>query len=301
MIEPFMWPRGLWEAIPGGGVNHLRSLLASRGLVPYGQLYFAAANHSVGLHNHGTCLDGSFHFVLAGEKEAVIYPPSEQNYLYIRPYNGNSLLGAMDPLDPQTRAQFPALGNAQAYHATLRPGDVLYMPDRCYHYFRYTQSSFAVNWSFNRHALASVSALSIQYALGFLTPSFLRSLDQPILDLKDWVAYQRALVPGHWGVGFTLDALVCAVRGISLLSISWWVFFACASLSFFEFAPFFVAALPLPFSAFPSLPVFSFLLSNIAKRLILKGKVYSLVLHFPCWTYLSRLSSHYHQRSSYNY
>lgn len=224
LLESLLWPPELWESEAVAPFLWLSRWMAKWGLRSPALLYFAGAEHRVGLHDHGNNLEGSFHLVLAGEKDVVIFPPSERALLYIRPIDGNTAMGPSSPLDAETRRRFPALARAsRGHHATLAAGDVLYMPDGCLHWFRYRRASFALNWPFSRSAAAAAAALLHEQIFGALTPAYLRSShDEAIVGLKDWVAFEKAAAPlGHWGVSLTLDAVVGALRVLSLLSTSW--------------------------------------------------------------------------------
>ena len=131
-------------------------------------------------------------------QEAIILTAEDMPAAYTRPYDRNSLLGSRSPLDDDTRAQFPALRFARTYHAILKAGDILRMPDRCFHSFRYRTAALSVNWIYKgfRHPLGARAVQLMELFTKDSMSDFLRiNSGGPeggqISDFKDFIAVSR--------------------------------------------------------------------------------------------------------------
>jgi hypothetical protein len=76
--------------------------------------------------------------------QVTIYAVADFHRVYSRPWASNAAMGPADPTQPEVWRRFPMLRSAQAWVATLGPGDVLRMPDRCFHRFHYLEPT--VRW-----------------------------------------------------------------------------------------------------------------------------------------------------------
>lgn len=105
-------------------------------------LFFGGENSKVFMH-HDIDLADILHFHFEGQKQCVIFPPSETKNLYKVPY---SLISREDiDFDNPDYEKFPALKNAQGYIAHLSHGDTLYMPEGYWHYMKYITPGFSMS------------------------------------------------------------------------------------------------------------------------------------------------------------
>jgi hypothetical protein len=90
--------------------------------------------------------------VVGGEKELLVFPPSQTRRLY--PHS--ALEGAISPqnsqvdLDHLDGARFPRVKDARYWRVTLRRDETLYLPSRVWHFVRSRGESVAVNVWFER-------------------------------------------------------------------------------------------------------------------------------------------------------
>lgn len=77
-----------------------------------------------------------------GDKEFVVYPPSDAQYLYPNPEVRNKSL-ISDPLQLDLE-RFPLQAHATLYRAVLHPGDMVFVPSRWWHTARALSSSISV-------------------------------------------------------------------------------------------------------------------------------------------------------------
>ncbi|CAH8533595.1 unnamed protein product [Schistosoma turkestanicum] len=86
---------------------------------------------------------------IQGFKYVCLYPASETNCLYA--YNENIMLNNTSriDLDNVDLKKFPKFQNAHGYYGLLSPGEMLYIPPRCWHYVRSLSASFSVNFWWN--------------------------------------------------------------------------------------------------------------------------------------------------------
>lgn len=105
-------------------------------------LFFGGENSKVFMHfdiDYSNILHFNFH----GEKQCVIFPPSETPYLYKVPH---SLISREDiDFDQPDFEKFPALKQAQGYICNLKHGEMLYMPEGYWHYMKYLTPSFSMS------------------------------------------------------------------------------------------------------------------------------------------------------------
>lgn len=77
-----------------------------------------------------------------GDKEFILFPPSDSQYMYPSPIQPNHSLVA-DPLKPDL-AEFPLAAKATCYRTILRPGDMVFVPCRWWHTARALSMSISV-------------------------------------------------------------------------------------------------------------------------------------------------------------
>lgn len=84
-----------------------------------------------------------FHFHFEGEKECILFPQSQNRFLYRVPH---SIITheSIDFMNPDYE-KWPALKNAKGYRSTLRHGEVLFMPEGYWHYMKYRTPGFSMS------------------------------------------------------------------------------------------------------------------------------------------------------------
>ncbi|KAH8862552.1 Lysine-specific demethylase 8 [Schistosoma japonicum] len=83
-----------------------------------------------------------------GFKYVILYPASQTDYLYA--YHEDMLCNTSRiDLDNVDFNEFPEFSKAHGFHGILSPGEMLYIPPRCWHYVRSLSASFSVNFWWN--------------------------------------------------------------------------------------------------------------------------------------------------------
>ena len=105
-------------------------------------LFFGGEDSFTFMH-YDIDLANILHFHFQGEKECILYAPSETKHLYKVPH---ALISheSIDFWDPDLE-QWPALKQARGYRARLNHGEVLYMPEGYWHYMRYITPGFSMS------------------------------------------------------------------------------------------------------------------------------------------------------------
>lgn len=89
------------------------------------------------------------HTQFGGRKRVLLFPHSEKDKLYRKPFEVLSLAdftGYYDPEKPRIDYEkFPALRYARGYDVILEPGDTLFMPGGYWHHMEYLDSGFAMS------------------------------------------------------------------------------------------------------------------------------------------------------------
>lgn len=101
--------------------------------------------------------------VVRGEKEFLLFAPSEGRNLYRRPLLSSAPHVARVDLAAPDVASFPRLRRARGWRAHLRRGDLLYIPPRYWHWARAVQETLSVNHWFSRPVTRALLAGSNLY------------------------------------------------------------------------------------------------------------------------------------------
>ena len=77
----------------------------------------------------------NFHFLVSGEKEVFVAAPDQSEALYCGggPRYLTRFVGVVDPMRPVDLERFPKYAECRGLRATLRAGDVLYLPAFWWH------------------------------------------------------------------------------------------------------------------------------------------------------------------------
>ncbi|WP_010177780.1 cupin-like domain-containing protein [Aquimarina agarilytica] len=105
-------------------------------------LFFGGENSKVFMH-YDIDYANILHFHFDGEKECILFPPSETKYLYKLP---NALIAyhEIDFENPDFE-KFPALLKAKGMVANIKHGDMLYMPEGYWHQMTYKTPGFSMS------------------------------------------------------------------------------------------------------------------------------------------------------------
>ena len=105
-------------------------------------LFFGGKDSHTFMH-YDIDLANIFHFHFEGKKECILFPQTENKYLYKVPH---SLITheEIDFSNPDYK-KWPALKEASGYKTQLNHGDVLYMPEGYWHYMKYITPGFSMS------------------------------------------------------------------------------------------------------------------------------------------------------------
>ena len=105
-------------------------------------LFFGGKNSHTFMH-HDIDFANIFHFHFEGEKRCILFPQSENKYLYRVPH---SIITheSIDFSNPDYE-KWPALKKAKGYESVLKHGEVLFMPEGYWHYMKYLSPGFSMS------------------------------------------------------------------------------------------------------------------------------------------------------------
>ncbi len=105
-------------------------------------LFFGGTNSYTFMH-YDIDLANIFHFHFEGKKECILFPQTENKFLYRVPH---SLITheSIDFSDPDME-KWPALQHVKGYKTHLEHGEVLYMPEGYWHYMKYITPGFSMS------------------------------------------------------------------------------------------------------------------------------------------------------------
>ncbi len=146
-------------------------------------LFFGGENSSTFMH-YDIDLANIFHFHFEGKKEIILFPQSENRYLYKVPH---ALITheSIDFSNPDLN-QWPALKNAKGFKTHLQHGEVLYMPEGYWHYMRYITPGFSMS-------LRAIARNPKNLGTAFYNVLVMRYYDQFMRKLKgqEWIDWKN--------------------------------------------------------------------------------------------------------------
>ncbi len=146
-------------------------------------LFFGGENSSTFMH-YDIDLANIFHFHFEGKKEIILFPQSENRYLYKVPH---ALITheSIDFSNPDLN-QWPALKNAKGYKTQLEHGEVLYMPEGYWHYMRYNTPGFSMS-------LRAIARNPKNLGAAFYNVLIMRYYDQFMRKMKgqEWIDWKN--------------------------------------------------------------------------------------------------------------
>ena len=105
-------------------------------------LFFGGTDSHTFMH-YDIDLANIFHFHFEGEKECILFPQSENKYLYKVPHSliTHESINFSNP----DLAKWPALKHAKGFRTHLKHGEVLYIPEGFWHYMKYITPGFSMS------------------------------------------------------------------------------------------------------------------------------------------------------------
>ncbi|MDG1571707.1 cupin-like domain-containing protein [Robiginitalea sp. M366] len=105
-------------------------------------LFFGGRDSYTFMH-YDIDLANIFHFHFDGEKECILFPQSENRFLYKVPHSLITHEG-IDFSNPDYE-KWPALKQVKGFRARLNHGEVLYIPEGYWHYMKYVTPGFSMS------------------------------------------------------------------------------------------------------------------------------------------------------------
>ena len=164
-------------------------------------LFFGGENSKVFMH-YDIDFANILHFHFSGDKQCILFPPSQTKYLYKVPH----ALITREDIDFKNPdySKFPALAKAKGMVADLKHGDVLYMPEGYWHQMTYVTPGFSMS-------LRAAPRKFTNLSKAIYNLMFMRHFDNYMRKWKgqDWIDYtnKQAVVRTHKrnGLSRTLD------------------------------------------------------------------------------------------------
>ncbi|WP_106790979.1 cupin-like domain-containing protein [Aquimarina sp. Aq78] len=146
-------------------------------------LFFGGSGSKVFMH-YDIDLANILHFHFHGEKQCILFPPSETKYLYKLPHSLLSHQG-IDYTNPDFK-KWPALQHAKGYIANLKHGETLYMPEGYWHHMTYLTPGFSMS-------IRSAAQGVTQFSKACYNVFFMRYLDNFMRKTRGekWIDYKN--------------------------------------------------------------------------------------------------------------
>jgi hypothetical protein len=146
-------------------------------------LFFGGTDSHTFMH-YDIDLANIFHFHFAGKKECILFPQTQNKYLYKIPH---SLITheSIDFSRPDYE-KWPALKFAVGYKTQLNHGEVLYMPEGYWHYMKYITPGFSMS-------LRSVARNPLHLSKALYNVLIMRHLDNGMRRIggKQWIEWKN--------------------------------------------------------------------------------------------------------------
>ncbi|MEW7289823.1 cupin-like domain-containing protein [Aquimarina sp. 2304DJ70-9] len=147
-------------------------------------LFFGGIGAKVYMH-YDIDLANILHFHFQGEKQCILFPPSETKYLYKVPH---TLISheEIDYTNPDFE-KWPALKKAKGYIANLKHGETLYMPEGYWHQMTYLTPGFSMS-------IRSVAKKMSNFTEATYNVFIMRYLDNAMRKVggQKWMEYRNA-------------------------------------------------------------------------------------------------------------
>ncbi len=146
-------------------------------------LFFGGQGSHTFMH-YDIDLANIFHFHFEGKKECILFPQSENKYLYKVPH---SLITheSIDFSNPDFN-QWPALKYISGYKTQLEHGEILYIPEGYWHHMKYISPGFSMS-------LRAIARNPSNLGKAFYNVLFMRYFDQFMRRIKgqDWIDWKN--------------------------------------------------------------------------------------------------------------
>ncbi|GGX07814.1 cupin-like domain-containing protein [Aquimarina muelleri] len=146
-------------------------------------LFFGGTGSKVFMH-YDIDYANILHFHFHGEKQCILFPPSQTKYVYKLPH---SLLShqEIDYANPDFD-KWPALQNAKGYITNLKHGEMLYMPEGYWHQMTYLSPGFSMS-------IRSVTKSKIRFVKAMYNVFVLRRVDNFMRKIQGqkWIEYKN--------------------------------------------------------------------------------------------------------------
>ncbi len=159
---------------PNFGIRFLKTLP---------MLFFGGKDSYTFMH-YDIDLANIFHFHFHGEKEVILFDQKQNDYLYKIPH---SLIVREDiDFSNPDFEKWPALAKARGFKASLKHGEMLYMPEGYWHYMRYVTPGFSMS-------LRSIPRKPKNLAKAIYNIFIMRNYDNFMRKWKgqDWINYKN--------------------------------------------------------------------------------------------------------------
>lgn len=147
-------------------------------------LFFGGKDSYTFMH-YDIDLANIFHIHFEGEKKVILFDQKQNSYLYKVPY---SLITRedIDFSNPDLK-KWPALKKAKGYRATLKHGEVLFMPEGYWHYMQYITPGFSMS-------LRGIPRNPKNIGKGLYNIFIMRNIDNLMRKLKGqkWIDYKNS-------------------------------------------------------------------------------------------------------------
>ena len=146
-------------------------------------LFFGGTESKVFMH-YDIDYPNLLHIQFNGEKECILFPPTESKYLYKVP---NAVIAhqSIDFNNPDLE-KWPALKKAKGYKCTLKHGDALYMPEGYWHHMTYLNPGFGMS-------LRALSNSPYNFSKAVYNVAFMRYFDNFMRRIigQRWINYKN--------------------------------------------------------------------------------------------------------------
>ncbi|SEG08810.1 cupin-like domain-containing protein [Marinobacterium lutimaris] len=130
-------------------------------------LYFFGGKGSVTKMHFDRERNSNLHVCLHGKKRVLLFDVSQSRNIYKTPLKSDSEVDFKLPFDKSMK-RYPDLAKATCYDVVLSPGDMIYMPKKCWHYIEYIEHNVSATFAFYPKRIDQLlGTLSGVFYLGF--------------------------------------------------------------------------------------------------------------------------------------
>lgn len=156
-------------------------------LMNFPLMFFGGAGSFVQLH-YDIDMSHVFHTQFHGQKEVLLFAPSESRKLYQQPFTVRTYADIINP-DYQ---KYPKLKEVEGYRDILLPGETLFMPSGYWHYMHYLTGGFAMSLRSSDSLMKKINGLYNIVINLTIDKSMNRLLGEKWNEMKEIMAHKRA-------------------------------------------------------------------------------------------------------------